>query len=171
MAKEHKPKLKLMKNIYATIRMAYFASGIRACYKYDSRVRNIIDSLIGEGLEMCLGILPSHKAIVITKNGEDIKCKIVDNYSVTNGISLYFKNLEFALMVLNNRLSCAMAYAQGRFVLSGDTRKAVNFIHMLSIVQNYFASDYNKKFYLKNNISNEVKSGKIKRFIYFRGWL
>lgn len=170
MAKEHNPKSKLIKKVYATIRMTNFASGIRACYKYDSRVRSILDDM-EENFEMCLGILPSHKTIVITKKASEVNFRLVDNFSATTGVSLYFKNIEFALLVLTNRLSYASAYAQGRFTLVGETRKAVNFIHMLNIVQNYFASDYSKKVYLKIDIRNEVAASKVKGFIYFRGWL
>ncbi len=170
MAKQHNPKRKWLKNNYATYRMTNFASGIRACYLYDTRVKNIVDSL-DEGFEMCLGVLPSHKSIIIEKKGNKLSCRLEENYTLVNGVYLYFKNIESAILVLTNKLSFAKAFAQGRFTLVGETRMAINFINILNILQIYFSSYYKRKKYLDNNITKQVKASKIVGFIYFRGWL
>ncbi|MEG1609330.1 MAG: hypothetical protein RR348_05625 [Clostridia bacterium] len=170
MAKEHNPKQKWWKKKMAIVRLSSFASGIRACYKYDDGVKKIIDDM-EDGFEMCLGILPSQNTIVITKLQDKLTCKFVADYAISNGVYLYFKNLSSASQVLQGKQSFVEAYSQSRFCLFGETSRAVSLINLLNIVQNYISSPYKRKKFLKSNINFATRPSKVRAFVFFRGWL
>lgn len=170
MAKEHNAKQKWWKNKCAILRLSSFASGIRACYKYDKTVKKIIDDM-QDGFEMCLGVLPSHNTIIVTKLENKLTCKYVADYAITNGVYLYFKNLPSASSVLSGKQSFVEAYSQSRFCLYGETSRAVSLINLLNIVQNYITSPYKRKKFLKSNITFDTKPNRVRAFVLFRGWL
>lgn len=170
MSKEHNPKQKWWKNRYAIHRLSNFATGIKACYKYDQKVKEIIDG-IEDGFEMCLGVLPSHNTVLITKMNNTLTCKYIEDYAISNGVYLYFKNLTTAVCVLRNRQSFIEAFSQSSFCLYGETSRAVALINLLNIVQNYISSRHKRKKYLKTNTKLDARQSKVRAYVLFRGWL
>lgn len=169
MADRYRSKSKPFLRAYILYKASRLASGIRACYRYDSRVRRIVDNL-PDGFDICVGILGHNHMVVITKTGEELHCKLVDGYA-TGDIYIYFKNMEGATMVLRNRISYLQAYTQSRIVLQGDIQRAMDFVSMLLIAQTYMASPLQRKYYLGQLAEYEVSPAKIKARAFFRGWL
>ena len=148
-----------------------FLSGIKACYKYDSRVKKIIDET-PQGNDFLIGILEHHHAIVVTKLGEELHCRMVIDY-IPSGecVEIMFKNIASANLVLANKISFFQAYTQARFVTKGDNRKAMEFVKMCMIVQSYLASVRKKGKYLEERLPLEVSPSLIRSHVFFRGWL
>lgn len=170
MATKYTAKQKFLSRMWLSIKADYFARGIRACYRYDSRVKNTIDAL-PEGFDLCVGILGSPNAIVVTKVGDKLHSKIVEGYVPGDGLQVFFKNYEGARLVLSNRIGVLQAYTQSRVVIVGDTQRSIDFINLFVIVQNYLASNRARKRYLGQLTSYEVPARKVKTYAAFRGWV
>lgn len=169
MGKQYHAKSKRFKRLFVLHKVSRLAHGIRACYRYDSRVQRVINGL-PEGFDICVGILGHSHTVVITKIGDELHCKMTDGYAA-GGIYIYFKNMEGAIQVLRNRISYLQAYTQSYIVIEGGTERAIDFVNMLLIVQNYMATARQRRRYLGELSEFEVPVGKIRRYAYFRGWI
>lgn len=169
MSTRYKAKQNVFRRFYLSVKANHFACGIRACYRYDSRVKNMIDGL-PDGFDLCVGILGSTNAIVVTKVGDRLHSKMVEGYIPSDGLQIFFKNYQGAMMVLSNRISVLQAYTQSRVVIVGDAQRSIDFINLFVIVQNYLASARARKRHLGTLSSYEVSARKIKTYAAFRGW-
>lgn len=146
-------------------------SGMKACYKYDSRVRKIFDEM-PDGYDLVVGVLEHRHAAVVTKLADGLHCKIVVDYVPSNEcIQIMFKNMDSCTLVLKNFVSFFQAYAQGRFVTYGDNAVAVKFIKSFMIVQSYLSSIRKRRNHLQDVLPLEVSPTVIKSRVLFRGML
>ena len=167
----YKQKPMRLKKYVCLMNSYTFLSGIKACYKYDSRVKKIIDET-PQGSDFVIGILEHHHAVVVTKLGDELHCKMVVDYIPSGDcVEVLFKNIASANLILTNKISFFQAYTQGRFVTKGDNKVAMEFVKMCMIVQSYLASVRKKGKYLPERLPLEVNPSVIKSHVFFRGWL
>ncbi|MGN0770988.1 MAG: hypothetical protein ACI4MI_00170 [Christensenellales bacterium] len=148
-----------------------YLSGVKACYKYDGRVKKIFDEM-PDGFDLVIGVLDKHHAALITKVGGELQCKIVIDYiSSNNSLQIMFKNIASEEIVLANQISFFQAYTQGRLITIGDNLLAVKYIKMMMIVQSYLASIRQRKESLPESLPLEVAPAIVKSRVMFRGLL
>ncbi len=171
MKRRYISKTARIKKYNCIVQSYIYASGVKACYKYDSRVRQIFDEM-PDGYDLVVGVLEHRHAAVITKLSDGLHCKIVVDYVPSNKcIQIMFKNMDSCTLVLKNYVSFFQAYAQGRFVTYGDNAIAVKFIKAFMIVQCYLSSISKRKAHIKDALPLEVKPAVIKSRVLFRGLL
>lgn len=73
--------------------------------------------------------------LILKKSNNQIK-RIKRN-DTKSDISIQFKSLDSAFLMLTGRLGVAKAYAEHRFILKGDISEAMSFVRCVDIIESY----------------------------------
>ena len=149
-----------IKENISRIVLFFLYRGIKVLYKKDSRVKEELDALKdGFTLELKTSI-NGPKLIVKKENNDIIKLKETENVD----ISICFKSIDAAFLVLTGRLGVAQAYAEHRFTLKGDIAVAMAVVRCVDLVESYLLP----KFITKNILKEVPKREKSMLSIYRR---
>lgn len=75
---------------------------------------------------------------------------------VNADLSIYFKNIEGALLVLTGRKGIDKAFAEHRFVVKGDIMESMSLVRCLNIVENYLFPKFITKNILRKALRRET---------------
>lgn len=147
-----------IKENISRIVLFFLYRGIKVLYKKDSRVKEELDALEdGFSLEMKTSI-NGPKLIIKKENNDIIKLKETENVD----ISICFKSVDAAFLVLTGRQGVARAYAEHRFTLKGDIAIAMVVVRCVDLVESYLFP----KFITKNILKEVPKREKSMLSIY-----
>jgi hypothetical protein len=73
-------------------------------------------------------------------------------------LSIYFKNIEAALLVLMGKIGIGQAFAEHRFVVKGDIMESMSLVRCLNIVEAYLFPNFIAKKILKKVPIKETSS-------------
>lgn len=82
-------------------------------------------------------------------------------------ISIAFKSIDVAFLVLTGRLGVARAYAEHRFTLKGDIATAMGMVRCIELVESYLFPKFITKNILKEVPKREKSMLSIYRTILF----
>jgi hypothetical protein len=80
---------------------------------------------------------------------------------VNADLSIYFKNIEGALLVLTGRKGIDKAFAEHRFVVKGDIMESMSLVRCLNIVENYLFPKFITKNILRKTLRKETNSVRV----------
>ena len=152
-----------IKESISRIVLFFLYRGIKVLYKKDSRVKEELDALEeGFSLEMKTSI-NGPKLIIKKENNDIIKLNETENVD----ISICFKSIDAAFLVLTGRLGVAQAYAEHRFTLKGDIAVAMAVVRCVDLVESYLFPKFITKNILKEVPKREKSMLSIYRKIIF----
>ncbi|MCJ7689563.1 MAG: hypothetical protein MUO60_09635 [Clostridiaceae bacterium] len=87
--------------------------------------------------------------IKVEANGPCLVMKKINNKlyycgksEIDADLSIYFKNIEAALLVLTGRIGIAQAFAEHRFIVKGDIMESMSLVRCLNIVEAYLFPNF-----------------------------
>lgn len=129
------PKGKPGKSAVARLILWFLGRGICACAGVDSRIQTEVGAWT-EGTRVMLKVDPAGPAMLIAKEGGRLRfLGLREEPDAT--LSIYFKHLEAALLVLTGQISIPQAYAQRRITLRGDLTFALSVVRVMQVVEAY----------------------------------
>lgn len=132
MSLKRKVMIKL-KAFVSKIVLFFLYRGFKACYKFDSRVREEIDSW-QEGMSAVIETgIKGVNLCIKKRDGDLIRLQIIDNADIV----IKFKSIDTAFLMFTGRLGVAKAYAQHRFTLKGEINKTMSLVRVIDIVEAY----------------------------------
>ncbi|MEG1535871.1 MAG: hypothetical protein RR416_02745 [Clostridia bacterium] len=167
MTNEYNSKAKTIKKFFMTGYATRYARCLIACNVLDPRVQAIVAKM-PEGFDLCVDVFGHHHLIVLTKLGNQLSFKFVDDYVPSDCILFTFKNLTALSLVQYNQMTFVDAFNQGRIVVSGNTGYTVDFMQMLMIAQSYTATSVEKKNHKLLLPPTVVSKDKLRWYILWR---
>lgn len=132
---------------------------------------------LGRGFQVCAQLDSNVKAevaewkdnysvlIKVQANGPCLVMKKKNNMlcycgksEIDADLSIYFKNIEAALLVLMGRIGIGQAFAEHRFVVKGDIMESMSLVRCLNIVEAYLFPNFITKKILKRVPRKETSS-------------
>ena len=148
-----------LKKSVSKVVLFFLYRGFKVLYKKDSRVKKELDAL-EEGFVLELKTCENGPSLMIKKeNGSIVRLK--DGERVD--ISIAFKSIDVAFLVLTGRLGVAQAYAEHRFTLKGDIAVAMGVVRCVDLVEGYLFP----RFMTRRILKEEPKREKSVLNIYF----
>lgn len=141
-----------MKKFFLKIIFFFLSRAIRAVVKLDYYAKKELDNF-DESYVIKLKIWPEKPSICfIVKNNSFKKSKKYPDADLT----IYFKSIESALLLLTGKMSIEQGYSEHRFLVKGDLFKSMSFIRILHIVEYYLFPKFitNKILYEKPSTSS-----------------
>ncbi|MFP4474411.1 MAG: hypothetical protein ACLFOY_02560 [Desulfatibacillaceae bacterium] len=132
--KKWKPRRKMLKK--AVIRTSFFALGraFEAAAYLDADVKDEIRDW-KEPTTILFQVLPHGPSMVLEKVGGRVRYG--GQEPVPADLTIFFKNVESAFLVMSGQMGTPQGYAEHRMALKGDTSQAMPLIRCLNQVQAY----------------------------------
>lgn len=137
---------KLKKGIISTI-LWFLGRGIQSCTRFDESVKKEAQSF-DEGFRIMFKVWNSEQTMIVEKKGDRLY-HIPKNKGQEADMTIYFKSIEAALMLLTGQIGIAQAYAEHRILLKGDIMLGMSFIRIINIVEAYLFPKFWAKRILK----------------------
>ena len=93
-----------------------------------------------EGFKLELNILPSGPKLVILKKTGSLRIKKEDDKK--SDLSINFKNIESAILILTPQMGIPQGFAEHRFIVIGDVSGAMSFVRCLNMILAYLYPDF-----------------------------
>lgn len=129
------PKKKWFKELVARIVFLILGRAFQSAAKIDPLIKREVAEW-KEGFVLVMRVLPSGPVMVLNKTNGAIKHvggKLPDSADIT----INFKNIECAFLVLTPQIGAAQAFAENRLSVAGDLVYAVAFTRCLNILLTY----------------------------------
>lgn len=155
------PKKKWFKEIVSRIVFLVLGRAFQSAAKIDPVIRREVAEW-KEGFVLVMRVLPSGPSMVLKKVNGQIRhtgAKIPDYADVT----INFKNIECAFLVLTPQIGAAQAFAENRLSVAGDLVYAVAFTRCLNVLLTYLypLSFITKRLLKRIPPMNFIKFGRI----------
>lgn len=122
-----------LKAIVAKIVLFVLYRAIKVLAHEDSRIMSEFDSW-RNGLTVVLETGNGGPSITLMKRGRKlVRCHHVDDAD----IRITFRSLDAAFLVLTGQMGVARAYAEHRFMLSGDISQTMSIVRCIDIAESY----------------------------------
>lgn len=122
-----------LKAIVAKIVLFVLYRAIKVLAHEDSRIMSEFDSW-RNGLTVVLETGNGGPSITLMKKGRKlVSCHHVDDAD----IRITFRSLDAAFLVLTGQMGVARAYAEHRFMLSGDISQTMSIVRCIDIAESY----------------------------------
>lgn len=122
-----------LKAIVAKIVLFVLYRAIKVLAHEDSRIMSEFDSW-RNGLTVVLETGNGGPSISLMKRGRKlVRCPHVDDAD----IRITFRSLDAAFLVLTGQMGVARAYAEHRFMLSGDISQTMSIVRCIDIAESY----------------------------------
>lgn len=152
-----------LKKSISKIVLFFLCRGFKVLYKKDSRIKYELDNL-EDGFVLELKTSTNGPKMIIKKENNDIfKLKNTEKAD----ISICFKSIDVAFLVLTGRLGVARAYAEHRFTLKGDIAIGMAIVRCVDLVESYLFPKFITKHILKEVPKREKNMLSIYRTILF----
>lgn len=138
---------KVVKSFVAKVVLWFLGRGIEAAAKLDTSVKNEV-STWDDTTSIMMKIQDYGPFMALKKNNGKLSfvgTKEIDNPNLT----IYFKNIESAMLVLTAQLGVAQAFAEHRISAKGDIAFAMSFVRVVYIVEAYLFPTFMAKKVLK----------------------
>ena len=141
-----------IKKCISTIVLYFLYRGFKVLYKVDSRIKEDLNTLV-DGFVLELKTAKKGPKLLIRKDGDDI-IKLADSEKID--ISIVFKSIDAAFLVLTGQIGVARAYAEHRFTLKGDIAEAMVVVRCVDLVESYLFPKIMTKRILKTVPKREI---------------
>lgn len=129
------PKKKWFKELVAKIVFLVLGRAFQSAARLDPLIKREVAEW-KDGFVLVMRVLPSGPVMVLKKiNGEirHMGGKLPENFDIT----INFKNIECAFLVLTPQIGAAQAFAENRLSVAGDLVYAVAFTRCLNVLLTY----------------------------------
>jgi len=133
------PGSKWFKKITAKVVLVILGRAFQVLSRKDLSIAREIDQW-PEGFKMELNIMPYGPNLIIEKNEGFIYAKNISDKAPD--LSVNFKNVESAFMLLTPLMGVPQGFAEHRFVVIGDVAKAMSFTRCLNLILAYLYPDF-----------------------------
>lgn len=137
--KSYKPGRKWFKTIVCKVVMVILGRAFQVFSKHDHEIMREI-SAWPEGFTLELNVLPLGPKVMLTK--EDGKIKASGDLDKKPELSVNFKNIESAFLILTPLMGVPRGFAEHRFIVIGDVAKAMAFTRCLNRILAYLYPDF-----------------------------
>lgn len=162
---EVKPGKKRFKTALAKIILFFLGRGFKVCASMDSRIKHEVGCL-DDGMTIMMRVDPNGPCMAVRKISgklEYIGSSCLDDADM----SIYFKNIEAAILVLTGQIGIAQAYAEHRFTLKGDIALGMSVVRCMNIIEAYLFPKFISRKILKKVPEKEVSTARIYISIIF----
>ncbi len=125
------PRRKFLKPFIIRLMLPIVGRALQTAAKRDPDIKNEVDSW-EEGFSLMMNVMPLGPYITIEKSGGRLKYR--GKKLRTCDVTVNFKNVECAFMVLTPQLGIHKAYAERRVLVSGDLTKVMSFARALNVL-------------------------------------
>ena len=129
----HKKISNSMKSLVARIVLFVLYRGIKVLAREDSRIMREFQSW-PDGLTVVLETSYNGPSISLQKKGDRL---VRVSHSENANIRITFRSIDAAFMVLTGQIGVARAYAEHRFILSGDICQTMSIVRCIDIAESY----------------------------------
>ncbi|MCB9480571.1 MAG: hypothetical protein H6680_01925 [Desulfobacteraceae bacterium] len=137
--KSYKPGRKWFKTIVCKVVMVILGRAFQVFSRHDHEIKNEIAAW-PEGFTLELNVLPFGPRLLILK--EDGKIRTVGEIDEKPELSVNFKNIESAFLILTPLMGVPRGFAEHRFIVIGDVAKAMAFTRCLNRILAYLYPDF-----------------------------
>ncbi len=137
--KRVKPKNKHLKKALAKIILFILGRAFQVISRTDPFVRNEV-SQWPEGFKLELGVHPNGPVLKMQKLDKNLCAKDFGDQAAH--LSMEFKHIESALLVLLPIAGVPQAFAERRITVTGDVARAMSFVRCLNVVLYYLYPDF-----------------------------
>ncbi len=159
------------KSAVASIVLFVLYRAIKVLHDCDSRIRYEFASW-PEGLILELAASANGPALFLKKSdGRLVRLRRKElkasTHTVKADISIVFKSVDAAFLVLTGQIGVAQAYAQHRFTLQGDIAMTMSFVRCVDIAEVYLFPSFMTRRILKRIPKKQTSSLGVYRRILF----
>jgi hypothetical protein len=144
-----------LKKQIAQIVLWFLGRGFQACAQLDSTVKAEVAQW-RDDYSVLIKVEANGPCLVMKKKN-NMLC-YYGKSEIDADLSIYFKNIEAALLVLTGRIGIAQAFAEHRFVVKGDIMESMSLVRCLNIVEAYLFPNFILKNILKKIPKKETSS-------------
>jgi len=156
--REIKPGKKKCKTFLAKTVFWFLGRGAQATAKYDMRAAAEVYTW-EDGMNIVLKVESNGPVMAMGKrNG---KLLYLGSKEMPAKITIYFKNIEAALLVLTGRIGIPQAFSEHRFTLKGDIAEGMSVVRCLTLVEAYLFPKFITKKIIKRLPKKQCSSLKI----------
>ena len=156
-----KPREKRLKTCISSIVFWFLGRAFQSVVSFDKRAKEEAQS-ISDGTVVMLKVNPKGPSMALEKRQG--KFLYIGAAEVRKpDITIYFKNIDAAFLVLTGQLGIAQAYAEHRFTLKGDIFAAMAIVRILYLVEAYLFPQFMSKKLLKEMPKKDT--GKLKIYL------
>lgn len=123
---------------YVQMMFYIIAHGLASASRHDKLIRRELQGY-PEGLTIKMQVLPQHASFVVQvsqENGKPVLDVVTqDKADVKSNVTVYFKHLQVAMLVLSFQESTPQAFANDRMIVDGDIGFATRFVRILNQLQ------------------------------------
>jgi len=131
-----RPMASQAKRLYVQIMMEVVGRAMEAISEFDEQVQQEV-SILPEGFLFEMKIMPSGPALVMRKEAGNSLTYVGSKGPTPPDLSVQFKHLTHAFMVLSFQEKTATAFANDRMLVDGDLGYAVRMTRVLNHLEAY----------------------------------
>lgn len=146
---------KQLKKQLAKIILWFLGRGFQVCAKLDSSVKGEVDEW-RDNYSLLIKVEGNGPCLVMKKKNNLLY--YCGKSEIDADLSIYFKNIEAALLVLMGRIGIGQAFAEHRFVVKGDIMESMSLVRCLNIVETYLFPNFIVKKILRKVPEKETNS-------------
>lgn len=151
-----------LKGVVARVVLFVLYRGIKVLAHEDSRIMAEFRSW-PEGLTVAIETAVNGPGIVLAKQGEKlVRLKEKRNCDIT----ITFRSIDAAFLVLTGQMGVARAYAEHRFMLSGDICQTMSIVRCIDIAESYLFPRLMTKRILRKVETKEFSTLRVYRKIF-----
>jgi len=166
--RDYKPGKKRMKKIISKIVFFILGKGIKAASILDQDAKKEIDSM-KNGFTFLFEVEPNGPYMALQKQTE--KLKYLGQKQRDADLTISFKNIDAAFMMLTAQMSFSEAYCQARIGVKGDPAQSMVLYRISNIVQFYLWPKIIAKMVLKKVPAMTLKKFFIRILLYIKIFL
>lgn len=152
------PGRKRLKGIIVKFIFWFLGRAFQAASKFDDELKSEIEHF-SDSTSIMLNVMNTELGMVIEKSRSGIIYK--GSFSKDASLSINFKSMEGALLVLTGREGIPKAYAEHRFTVKGDISTAIAVVRCFSIVETYLFPGFITRSIIKKIHKKQTSSIKI----------
>ncbi|MGE4518246.1 MAG: hypothetical protein AB7E04_01905 [Desulfobacteraceae bacterium] len=134
-----KPGRKWFKTIVCKVVMVILGRAFQVFSKHDHEIMREVAAW-PEGFSLELNVLPLGPRLLLLK--EDGRIRTAKNITGKPALSVNFKNIESAFLILTPLMGVPRGFAEHRFIVIGDVAKAMAFTRCLNRILAYLYPDF-----------------------------
>ncbi|MDY0132306.1 MAG: hypothetical protein RBR53_06515 [Desulforegulaceae bacterium] len=137
--KSYKPGRKWFKTAVCKVVMVILGRAFQVFSKHDHEIMGEVGAW-PEGFILELNVLPHGPKLFLTKNSGNLKAS--SNQENKPNLSVNFKNIESAFLILTPLMGVPQGFSESRFIVIGDVAKAMSFTRCLNRILAYLYPDF-----------------------------
>jgi hypothetical protein len=134
-----KPGRKRFKSIVCKVVLVILGRAFQVISEKDNEIADEIAAW-PEGFKLELNVLPFGPRLILHKKNGRVKAKGFDDK--TPDLSVNFKNVDSAFLILTPLMGVPRGFAEHRFTVIGDVAKAMSFVRCLNLILAYLYPDF-----------------------------